>query len=191
MGRNELTRINPQLEEIVVPVGSRLPWTPEFRANIRARYDFVLDAFNAEAYLRAGVIYTGDSRAQTTCDAYFVEDVTQQVYGRGSGLNIKNEGGFCGTPLTGGDLTSVTNANFIGVDANGDTRFKAGRYEQEAYTIVNVAAGVTRDGWKAELFINNLFDENAQLNVNATDYTPSVTTNRPRTIGLRFGYEFE
>ena len=188
---NKLTRVNPQLEEIVVPVGSRLPWTPEFRANIRAQYDFVLDAFQAEAYVRAAVTYTGDSRAQSTCDAFFVEDVTQQVYGRGSGLNIKEEGGFCGTPLTGGDLSSVVDTSFLGVDANGDTRFKAGRYEQEAYTLVNVAAGIRKDGWKAELFINNLFDENAQLNVNATDYTPSVTTNRPRTIGLRVGYAFE
>ncbi len=188
---NELTRVNPQLEEIVVPVGSRLPWTPEFRANIRAQYDFVLDALQAEAYVRAGIIYTGDSRAQSTCDAYFVEDVTMQVFGRGSGLTIKDEGGFCGTPLTGGDLTSVVDTSFLGVDANGDTRFRAGRYEQEAYTIVNVAAGFRRDGWKAELFVNNLFDESAQLNINATDYTPSVTTNRPRTIGLRVGYEFE
>ena len=101
---NKLTRVNPQLEEIVVPVGSRLPWTPEFRANIRARYDFVLDAIQAEGYVRAGITYTGDSRAQSTCDAYFVEDVTMQVFGAGSGLKIKDEGGFCGTPLTGGDL---------------------------------------------------------------------------------------
>ena len=188
---NELTRVNPQLEEIVVPVGSRLPWTPEFRANLRVRYDFFLDSLGAEAYVRAGVIYTGDSRAQSTCDAYFVEDVTRQVYGRGSGLKIKDEGGFCGTPLTGGDLASVVDTSSLGVDANGDTRFRAGRYEQEAYTVVNVAAGFSRDGWRAELFVNNLFEEEAQLNINATDYTPSVTTNRPRTIGLRLGYEFE
>ena len=188
---NELTRVNPQLNEIVVPVGARLPWTPEFRANLRARYDFYLDSFQAEGYVRAGITYTGDSRAQTTCDAYFVEDVTMQVYGRGSGLKIKNEGGFCGTPLTGGDLSSVVDTSFLGVDSNGDTRFRAGRYEQEAYTIVNAAIGFRKDGWNAELFVNNLFDEEAMLNVNATDYTPSVTTNRPRTIGVRFGYEFE
>ncbi|MCR9278738.1 MAG: TonB-dependent receptor [Pseudomonadaceae bacterium] len=188
---NELTRVNPQLQEIVVPEGSRLPWTPEFRANLRARYDFFVDSIGAEAYVRGGLIYTGDSRAQTTCDAYQVEDVTRQVYGNGSGLKIANEGGFCGTPLTGGDLTSVTSPDFIGVDSNGDTRFKAGRYEQEAYTLVNLAAGMSRDGWRAEVFVDNVFDKNAQLNVNATDYTPSVTTNRPRTFGVRFGYTIE
>ena len=51
--------------------------------------------------------------------------------------------------------------------------------------------GVNREGWQAELFVNNLFNKNAQLNINATDYTPSVTTNRPRTIGLRLGYDFQ
>ncbi len=188
---NELSRVNPQLEEIVVPVGSRLPWTPEFRGNLRARYDFPIAGFQADGWFQAAVVYTGDSRAMSTCNAYFVEDVTSQVYGTGSGLNIKEEGGFCGTPLTGDDLASVTNPDFIDVDSNGDTRFKAARYEQEAYALVDVSAGVRRDGWTAELFINNLFDETAQLNVNATDYTPSVSTNRPRTVGLRFGYRFQ
>lgn len=188
---NKLSRVNPQLEEIVVPVGSRLPWTPEFRGNIRARYDFPISGFQADGWFQAALVYTGDSRAQSTCNAYFVEDVTNQVYGSGSGLKIKEEGGFCGTPLTGDDLTSVTNADFVDVDANGDTRFKAARYEQEAYALMDIAAGVRRDGWTAEVFINNLFDESAQLNVNATDYTPSVSTNRPRTLGLRFGYRFQ
>ena len=188
---NELSRVNPQLEEIVVPVGSRLPWTPEFRGNLRARYDFPIDGFQADGWFQAALVYTGDSRAMSTCNAYFVEDVTTQVFGTGSGLKIKEEGGFCGTPLTGDDLTSVTNPGFVDVDSNGDTRFKAARYEQEAYALVDVSAGIRRDGWTAELFINNLFDETAQLNVNATDYTPSVSTNRPRTVGLRFGYRFE
>jgi outer membrane receptor protein involved in Fe transport len=188
---NKLTRVNPQLDEIVVPVGSRLPWTPEFRGNLRARYDFPIDGFDANGWFQAALVYTGDSRALSTCNAYFVEDVNTQVFGAGSGLKIREEGGFCGTPLTGDDLASVTNPDFVAVDSNGDTRFKAARYEQEAYALVDIAAGVRRDGWSAELFVNNLFDEKAQLNVNATDYTPSVATNRPRTIGLRFGYRFE
>ncbi|MEM8767773.1 MAG: TonB-dependent receptor [Pseudomonadota bacterium] len=188
---NKLTRVNPQLEEIVVPVGSRLPWTPEFRGNLRARYDFPIPAFQGDGWFQAALVYTGDSRAASACNAYFVEDVTAQVFGTGSGLTIKEEGGFCGTPLVGDDLTSVTDSNFVAVDSNGDTRFKAARYEQEDYVLVDVTTGVRRDGWTAELFVNNLFNEQAQLNVNAADYTPSVNTNRPRTIGLRFGYRFQ
>ncbi len=75
---NKLTRINPQLRDVVVPVGSRLPWTPKLRANLRARYDFrdlnVMNA-RADAYVRGAITYTGDSRAEISADAYLVEDV--------------------------------------------------------------------------------------------------------------------
>jgi outer membrane receptor protein involved in Fe transport len=186
---NELTRVNPQLNEIVVPVGSRLPWTPEVSGNLRARYDFALDGFDADAYVRGGIAYTGDSRALSTCNAYFIEDVATQVFGNRTSLKIVEEGGFCGTPLTGDDLDSVVDKSFVAVDSNGNTRFKAARYEQESYTLVNLAFGVRKRNWGAEFFVDNVFDKNAQLNINAADWTPSVTTNRPRTFGVRFMYE--
>ncbi len=188
---NELTRINPQLVEIVVPEGSRLPWTPEFSGNVRARYEFPLAGFAADAYVRGSISHSGASRALSTCNAYFIEDVATQVFGNRTSLKIVEEGGFCGTPLTGGDLASVTDPSFIGVDGNGDTRFIAARYEQEAYTLVNLAVGVNKDQWGAELFINNVTNENAQLNINAADWTPSVATNRPLTVGLRFSFDYE
>lgn len=188
---NELTRVNPQLVDIVVPEGSRLPWTPEVSANVRARYDFPLAGFNADAYVRGSISYSGASRALSTCNAYFIEDVATQVFGNRTSLKIVEEGGFCGTPLTGDDLASVTDPGFIGVDGNGDTRFIAARYEQEAYTLVNLAIGVNKDQWGAELFINNVTNENAQLNINAADWTPSVATNRPLTVGLRFSFDYE
>jgi len=187
----ELTRANPQLFEVVVPVGSELPFTPEFSGNIRARYDFQLDSFGADAYVRAGVTYRGESKAGFIGDAYNVEDITALTFGNGTSLKIEEEGGFFGLPLTGGDLAAVTNPNFVGVDSAGDTRFKNARYVQDSYALVHLAAGVNKDEWSAELFIENLTDERAMINVNSTDYTPSVTTNRPRTIGLRFGYDFE
>lgn len=188
---NELTRINPQLVDIVVPEGSRLPWTPEFSGNVRARYDFPLPEFGGDAYVRGSVTYTGDSRAMSTCNAYQIEDNTTQVFGNRSSLNIVEEGGFCGTPLTGDDLASVVDPSFVGVDENGDTRFIAARYEQEAYTLVNLAVGLSKDQWGAELFVDNVFDERAQVAINAADYSPSVATNRPRTIGLRFSFDYE
>jgi outer membrane receptor protein involved in Fe transport len=188
---NELTRVNSQLADIVVPEGSRLPWTPEVSANIRARYDFRLDDFNADAYIQGAITYTGDSRAMSTCNAYFIEDVATQIYGNRTSLKIVEEGGFCGTPLTGDDLASVVDPSFVGVDGNGDTRFIGARYEQEAYSLVNLAVGLNKDQWGAELFINNVFDERAQININAADWTPSVTTNRPLTVGLRFRFDYE
>ncbi|MFQ6004811.1 MAG: TonB-dependent receptor [Woeseia sp.] len=186
---NELTRVNPQLVDIAIPVGARLPYTPEFSGNIRARYDFQVNDY--EAYVRAGVSFTGDSLALATCNAYFIEDVATQVFGNPTSLKIVEEGGFCGTPLTGDDLASVVDQSSVAMDSNGDMRFKGARYEQESYTLVNVAVGVNKDEWGAELFINNAFDEHAQLNINAADWVPSVTTNRPREIGVRFTYDYE
>ena len=188
---NELTRVNPQLVDIVMPEGSRLPWTPEVSGNLRARYDFRLDAFEADAYVRASVTYTGDSRAMSTCNAYQIEDNSTQVFGQRSSLKIVEEGGFCGTPLTGDDLASVVDPSFVGVDGNGDTRFIGARYEQEAYSLVDLAVGLNKDQWGAELFVDNLFNERAQLAINAADYSPSVATNRPLTVGVRFSFDYE
>ncbi len=188
---NKFTRINQQLNDIVVPVGSRLPWTADFSGNLRATYEFPLDAFGADGYVRGAVTYTGDSRALSTCNAYFIEDVTAQVTGNRTGLGIVEEGGFCGTPLQGDDLASVVDSSFVAVDSNGDTRFKAARYKQDAYTLVNLGLGVRKDQWSAELFVDNAFDERAILNINAADWVPSVATNRPRTIGVRFSYDYQ
>ena len=187
---NELTRVNPQLEGVVVPVGSRLPFTPELSGNLRARWDFPIEHIQALGYVRGSVTYTGDSRALSTCNAYFIEDVTAQVYGSGTNLTIVEEGGFCGTPLEGDDLASVTDPGFVGVDENGDTRFKAARYEQEAYALLHGAIGFNKDNWGMEFYVNNITDERAQVNINAADYTPSVFTNRPREFGIRVNYNY-
>ena len=186
---NELTSVNPQLVEVAIPVGARLPYTPEFAGNIRARYDFQVNDY--DGYVRVGVTYTGDSLALATCNAYFIEDVATQVYGNPTSLKIVEEGGFCGTALTGDDLASVVNQSSVAMDSNGDMRFKGARYEQESYALVNLAIGVNKDEWGAELFINNVTDEHAQLNINAADWVPTVTTNRPREIGVRFTYDYE
>ena len=49
----ELTAINPQLDGIAVPVGSDLPFAPDFGGNIRARYDWQQGA--SDMYVSAAV----------------------------------------------------------------------------------------------------------------------------------------
>ena len=63
---------------------------------------------------------------------------------------------------------------------------------QNSYEIVDASIG-TADldkGWKAELFIKNLTDERAELHINRQDFIERTTTNRPRTVGLKFSYDF-
>jgi outer membrane receptor protein involved in Fe transport len=74
--------------------------------------------------------------------------------------------------------------------------------EQDAYTIVDLSASVEKGDWTLELFVDNVFDERADLyryaqcdegicaagaGLGGSTY---IVPNQPRTIGLRFGQKF-
>jgi iron complex outermembrane recepter protein len=63
---------------------------------------------------------------------------------------------------------------------------------QKSYTLVNASVGIDDPsaGWGIELFASNLTDERAELHINRQDFIERITTNRPRTIGLRVSYDF-
>lgn len=170
----ELTRVNPELEGIAAGVGSELPYTASFSGNINARYYFELDG-GQQGFVNASVAYTGDRLAGMTMDAYVMEDATRHIYGMGSGLKIEDEAAvYEGATFTDGDGNA----------------FRGGRYVQESYVISNVSVGMSDDSWKVELFIDNLFDESAILNIDTQQFTPKVVTNRPRTMGVRFSFDY-
>jgi outer membrane receptor protein involved in Fe transport len=170
----ELTRVNAELAGIAPGVGAQLPYSAEFSGNIRARYYFELND-GYEGYVNASVSYTGDRLAGMTMDAFVTEDATRLVYGVSSGLPIQTEAAV---------FDGVTYA-----DSNGAT-FQGGRYIQESYAIANVSVGISKDDWKAELYIDNLTDESAVLYIDTQQFTPKVVTNRPRTLGMRLSYDF-
>ena len=170
----ELTSVNSELEGISAGVGSELPYSAKFSGNINARYFFEMEG-DMRGYVNGSVSYTGDRLAGMVMDAYVMEDATQLIYGTGSGLKIEDEGDV---------YEGVTYS-----DSNGET-FRGGRYVQEAYVLANLAVGVTNDEWKAELYIDNVFDEHAILNIDTQQFTPKVVTNRPRTIGIRLSYDY-
>ncbi|MCB2080729.1 MAG: TonB-dependent receptor, partial [Novosphingobium sp.] len=60
----------------------------------------------------------------------------------------------------------------------------------DGYTTVALSAGVKSDAWGAELYVDNLFDERAQLSGNFVYDRARIVTNRPRTIGLRLSYDY-
>jgi outer membrane receptor protein involved in Fe transport len=170
----ELTRINAELDGIAPPVGAALPYSADFSGNIRARYFYEMDN-GLTGFVNGSLVYTGDRLASMSMDAYVLEDTTRLVYGVGSGLSIENE-----APVYDGVGYTDTNGNL----------FAGGRYIQDGYTLANVAFGVTNDEWKAEIYIDNLFDERAILHIDNQQFTPKVVTNRPRTIGFRLSYDF-
>jgi outer membrane receptor protein involved in Fe transport len=66
----------------------------------------------------------------------------------------------------------------------------ANRFKQKSYDTVDGAIGVSADKWGVELFAENLTDERAELFINALDTDLRITTNRPRTWGVRVSYDF-
>ncbi|WP_100260451.1 TonB-dependent receptor [Qipengyuania seohaensis] len=65
------------------------------------------------------------------------------------------------------------------------------KLELDSYTIVDLAAGIrTQSGWNFEVFADNLNDERAQISGNYVNDRPRISTNRPRTIGLRVSFDY-
>ncbi|WP_341205824.1 TonB-dependent receptor [uncultured Psychrosphaera sp.] len=171
---SELTSVNDELMGIAPPVGSQLPYSAEFSGNLQAQYYYQLSD-GLTGFVNGSVSYTGDRLGSMTMDAYVLEDATQLVYGTGSGLSIQKEA----------DVYSGVNYQ----DRNGQT-FAGGRYIQDSYFLANLSFGVTNDEWKAEIFIDNLTNESAILYIDTQQFTPKVVSNRPRSIGFRFSYDF-
>ena len=176
---SEITRINAQLHEISVPEGSELPFSPDFAGSLRARYDFVGALFDGQTntYVSGSISYSGKSKSGIAGSAFLVEDTLMRSRGRGSGLSIANEGGL----FAGGNCGTYDAPSFC----------PNGRYVQDSYLFLDLAVGVERINWSAELFVDNVADKRAQLNIDTLQYVPKVVTNRPRTIGLRFSYDFD
>jgi outer membrane receptor protein involved in Fe transport len=170
----ELTSVNNELVGIAPTVGSRLPYSADFSGNLQAQYFYPIDK-DMTGYINGSISYTGDRLAGMTMDAYVVEDSTNLIYGSGSGLSIQKEA----------DTYSGVNYQ----DSNGQG-FAGGRYVQDSYVLANISFGVTNEEWKAELFIDNLTNKSAVLYIDTQQFTPKVVSNRPRTVGFRFSYDF-
>ncbi|MCB1647316.1 MAG: TonB-dependent receptor [Pseudomonadales bacterium] len=65
------------------------------------------------------------------------------------------------------------------------------RQKQDAYAILDATLGYRQDGWSVELFIDNLTDERAELHINKQDFRERITTNRPRSIGMKVSWDFQ
>lgn len=60
----------------------------------------------------------------------------------------------------------------------------------DGWTMLGLTAGVTSEDWGAELFVDNVTDERAELTRNYVNDRERVTYARPRTMGVRVNYSF-
>lgn len=62
--------------------------------------------------------------------------------------------------------------------------------EMDSWTLVGITMGLSKDQWSAELFVDNLFDEEAELAKSFVFDRERVTYARPQTVGLRVSFDF-
>ena len=60
------------------------------------------------------------------------------------------------------------------------------RAQQDSYSLVNVRAGIDSNDWTAEIYVDNLFDERAELSNTFVFDRQRIAVVRPTTIGLRY-----
>jgi iron complex outermembrane recepter protein len=63
-------------------------------------------------------------------------------------------------------------------------------YDQAPFSTLDASIGVSKDAWSTQLYGQNLTDTRADLFSNYGQFVKAVTVNRPRTLGLRFSYNF-
>ena len=64
------------------------------------------------------------------------------------------------------------------------------RDKMDSWTMASVTAGLSADNWSAELFVNNLTDERAEIARNFVFDRRAVTYAQPQTFGVRATFGF-
>ncbi|WP_339673560.1 TonB-dependent receptor [Dasania marina] len=90
-----------------------------------------------------------------------------------------------------GDMQPYAQVVYSYTDEQYSSVIEKNRYLQDAYQTVDASFGMAIDEhWGAEVFVENLTDERAELFINSLDTSLRITTNRPRTVGLRVSYDY-
>jgi iron complex outermembrane receptor protein len=148
---------------------------------------------------------------------YYWNDGTPINFGTlqfANGAKVANFGGARGSPLSGAPSLQATisaryEIEFDAVRANCqlgamhqahslasttnasvDVQGKAAVYNLAPFSTFEAALGVAKDGWSVQAYGENLSDTRAQLYADYYNFVKTVTTNRPRTFGLRLSYKF-
>ena len=90
----------------------------------------------------------------------------------------------------GSDYTAHVMGNVNHSDEMYSDIIRINRDEIASWTMAGLSAGVTSDTWGAELFVDNVTDERAEIARDYINDRERVVYARPRTMGLRFTYDF-
>ena len=86
---------------------------------------------------------------------------------------------------TGSSISEITQP-----DTRARYSFDQGVWPQDSYGIANLRAGIDRESWGVDVFVDNLTDEVAEYYVHPRPYAPSTVTNRPMSYGAKVWMRF-
>lgn len=92
--------------------------------------------------------------------------------------------------IAGSSLTAHIMPQIVFSDDSVSDIIEINKADIDGYVTLGTTLGVTADQWSAELFATNLTNEYAELSNNFVFDRERVTPLRPRTIGVRVGYDF-
>jgi outer membrane receptor protein involved in Fe transport len=89
-----------------------------------------------------------------------------------------------------GDYTPYVGGAVQYQDSSFSSAINNNRFEMPSWTTFDLSVGITKDAWNAELYAVNVSNEDASMFSTAAQFILAEVPIRPRTIGLRFGYQF-
>ena len=89
-----------------------------------------------------------------------------------------------------GNNTGYWQAQFTMSDKSYSDIMAPNRAEQDSYNLTNIRAGVSNDDWYAEMYVDNVTDERAEISNTFVFDRQRVAVIRPMTIGLRYKLKF-
>ena len=72
-----------------------------------------------------------------------------------------------------------------GVDGSNDN------YGEDPYTTVDMSFGVSQDNWSAQVYVNNLTNNQGATFISDAQFVKAVVVTRPLTAGLKLSYSFK
>lgn len=156
------------------------------------------------SFAYSGLEFTDDTCTPILLD-YGIAATSTEPYACATGIGGNQ------TPMQS-KVTGALNATYtkaINENLEGYTRidyqYRSKRYVEQtntdylpAYSLVNFRAGVRGENWSAELYVNNLFDEDSPAGavrffdgrVAGMGYNTSIRLRDPRTAGINLAYSF-
>ena len=91
--------------------------------------------------------------------------------------------------MSGGN-TGHWQAQFSMADSSYSDIMEPNKAKQDSYQLANIRYGMSNDSWMAELYVDNITDERAEISNTFVFDRQRVAVIRPLTIGLRYKVNF-